>query len=295
MRIKYILVMLLITAELYSQGGNSGLKFLTTTESRLTSMGETTVINSAGASATLGNPAGLNLTNPSELQIGVMKLIQDINSQYLLLKLKSSGSFTYGFHLLNYKVSDIEIRDIPGESQGTFSSQYLSTGLSAAYQADSKLSIGATAKFLYEKIYVEEASGYAFDLGGYYRFNENLHFGASITNIGNMSNLAMEKTKLPLTAGIGASYRFGLSVMHNIAAFEIKDNLEDKKMHLAFAIESQYNDLVFARVGYMTGYDSKNISMGLGVQFWDMVLNYSFVPYSYNLGDHHSISLSFNL
>jgi hypothetical protein len=295
MKIKYLLILFCIATELYSQGGNSGLKFLTTTESRISSLGESTIINSFGASSTLGNPSALNLSNSSEVQIGVIKSIQDINSQYLLLKLKTSDKLSFGFHILNYKISDIEIRDIPGESQGTFNSQYLSSGISGAYQIAEKINVGITAKLIYEKIYIEEATGFGLDIGGFYQFSDNLHFGAVISNIGSMNKLAEESTELPLTGGLGASYKFDISVLSNMSSIEVKNNFEDKKTHLSVALDSKYNDLLSIRFGYMTGYDSKAFTAGMGIKFSDLNLNYCFIPYSNNLGDLHSISLNYAL
>jgi long-subunit fatty acid transport protein len=295
MKIRYFLLIFLFATEMYSQGGNSGLKFLTSTESRVSSLGETSIINSCGASATIGNPAAMNSCNSSEVQIGVLRYLQDVNSQYLLLKIKSSDVFSWGVHILNYTISDIEIRDLPGEVQGTFSSQYLSTGLSGAYKINDQLNVGITAKFLYEKIFVDDASGFGIDLGGYYQFNDNLHFGLGINNIGSMNNLRNESTKLPLTGGFGASYKFDVSILSNLAAVELKNNFEDKKSHLSLALESQYNKLISIRFGYISGYDTKDITAGFGVQFSDLKLNYSFIPYSNNLGDYHSISLSYSI
>jgi len=293
MKIKLFILFLVLSSGALAQGSNSGLKFLTTTESRTASLGETSIINSYGVSSALGNPSGLCLTESSEVQIGVMKSIQDINSQYLLLKLKSSDKLSFGFHLLNYKISDIEIREIPGESQGTFSSQYLSTGLSAAYKATGQFTLGATAKFLYEKIFVEDASGFAFDIGGNYKVNDKFILAASVTNLGTMSKLNEVSTELPISAGVGVAYGFDISVLTNTAFLEVKNNFQDKKIHFSMALESNYNNLLFARFGYITGYDSRNVTAGLGIKYWDFDLSYSFIPYSYNLGDHHSVSLKF--
>ncbi len=295
MKINFLIGSLFLSVCLFAQGNNSGLKFLSTQESRVTSLGEAYIISSAGASATIGNPASMNLAPTSELQLGVMKYFQDINSQYLLGSYKSSENLSFGFHLLNYKVSGIEIREIPGESQGEFSTQYLSTGLSGALKITDKMNAGLTLKFLYEKIFIDDASGFAADLGFNYILNENILLGGAVSNLGSMGNLRNEPTDLPVIFGVGCQYKFDLSFLKNSAFVEFRNNVKDKKSHFTAAFETEYDEMLYLRLGYMTGYDSKNFTCGLGFQYWDVNLNYSFVPYSYNLGDHHSLSIKFKI
>ena len=293
MKVKLILILSLCYYNLFAQGNYSGLKFLTNADSRINSLGETRAINSIGASALVGNPSGMNQNLNSEIQLGVIKSIQDITSQSLLVKLQSSKDFSFGFSLVNYKISDIEIREVPGEPLGTFSSQYISAGIAGAYTLFTNLDVGLNAKIIYEKIYVEDATGFGIDIGAYYKLSNEIHLACTFNNIGQMSPLYQERTKLPLSANIGAAYLFELYQLSNKVSCEFTNYINDETSHISLSLESTYNDLISLRLGYITGFESKNFSAGMGVKYSDFILNYGYVPYSYNLGTHHSLSVSY--
>ncbi|HEY9186933.1 MAG TPA: PorV/PorQ family protein [Ignavibacteria bacterium] len=294
MKNRYIFLLLIISLNLYSQT-SSGLKFLLTFDSKTSSLGESSIMNTVGSSATLANPSNLNLNKGVEFQIGITKLFTDVNTQNLLFKTDFSNKVSFGFHILNYRISDLEIRDIPGEPIGTFNVQYLSTGVSSSYLVNENLSIGMSLKMLYEKIFIEEASGYSFDFGIYYILNNKTRFGLTLTNLGNMNELKYDKTALPTTFGIGCQYNYNVSIFSNYFTLEYKNNFKDKTNHFSIGVETFYNDLFFTRFGYITGFESKDFTFGMGIKYWGINLNYSFIPYSFDLGDSHSISLIFSL
>jgi len=294
MKNRYIYLLLFVSFNLYSQT-SSGLKFLLTFDSKTTSLGESSVMNAIGSSGSLANPSNLNLNKGVEFQIGITKLFSDVNTQYLLFKTDFSNKVSFGFHILNYRISDLEIRDIPGEAIGTFNVQYLSTGVSSSYLVDENLSLGVSIKMLYEKIFIEEASGYSLDFGLYYILNSRTRFGLTLTNLGNMNELKYERTSLPTTFGIGCQYNYNVSIFSNYFTLEYRNNFKDRTNHFSFGIETYYNDLFFTRFGYITGFESKDFTFGVGIKYWGINLNYSFIPYSFDLGDSHSISLIFSL
>src|SRR5258706_12604883 len=117
------------------------------------------------------NAAALSLAPSSQLLLTHNEWIQDTRTEYIAGKAAMS-KLTLGLSLNSTSVNNIEIRDHPGPSQGTFDSHNAAVGISGAYMVDSSLSIGANRpctplKFLYEKILVNEASGFGLDLGGW--------------------------------------------------------------------------------------------------------------------------------
>ena len=53
-------------------------------------------------------------------------------------------------------------------------------------------------------------------------------------------------------------------------------------------------DLARLQVGYRSGLDTQNISLGLGIGRGHIRGQYAFVPFRESLGDQHRISLLFN-
>jgi long-subunit fatty acid transport protein len=168
---KYFSLLLIIAAVSYSQNdgaGNTGLAFLKLgVTSRAVSLGEAVVSMTNDASATHYNPAAL--FNGSKMNLVFMhnEQVLGVRTEFFGAKIKGD-KFAFGFSVNNTSVDKIEVREIPGEPLGEFSAQNFAFGLSAGYKVNDMLSIGVTGKFLFEKIYVDNASGYAFDIGGLY-------------------------------------------------------------------------------------------------------------------------------
>jgi hypothetical protein len=292
---KHIFFLLVfIPISLFSQGGNSGMKFLLSSNSRISAMGESYITLSENASAVLGNPAGLMKNDKTNIELGVRQYIQDISTQYVLVKTRLSDIFSLGFHLLSSQVPDIEIRTKPGEPEGTFTSQDLSTGLSLGFKYNDNIHLGITAKYLFEKIYVNESSGYAIDFGTKYIFSDNITFCAALNNLGKMDD--DYSVDLPTTLGIGSLYNLPITDFSSNLLFSLEahNNFLDKKLHLSVGFEPSYNDIFCLRFGYITGYDSKGFSAGMGLKYRQFDVSYSYTPFLLDLGNSHNISIGFN-
>jgi hypothetical protein len=291
----FFLFLIGYTSIAFSQAGKSGLKFLNFSESRLVSLGESFVTTSINSSATVGNPSLLVFSNKSDIKIGIMKYIENIDNQFLFAKTELFDNFSIGFHIISTEVPDMEYRTQPGEAQSTFSSQDLSTGLSFAYKISDDIYAGMTAKYVFEKIFIEENDGIAFDLGGAYKPVKNLLIGLSINNIGKTSKMVNESTSLPTTISFGGNYLFEFPELNigSLAIFEFHNNIIENKTHLSFGGEFMYNNQIFFRLGYISGYESKGLTTGMGLRYKFLNLDYSFVPFSLNFGSSNIITLGF--
>jgi hypothetical protein len=293
--IKHAALLLIIASVSYSQNdgaGNTGLAFLKLgITSRSIAMGEAVVSNTNDASATHYNPAAL--FNGSKVNLIFMHNEQILGSrtEFLAGKIKAS-KFAFGFSLNNTAVDDIEVREIPGAPQEKFNAQNFSMGLSIGYKVNEMLSLGITGKFLFEKIYVDNASGFAVDLGGLY-VKERLSLGLAISNLGSMSELRNESTKLPVSIRGGGSYIIPVTGLESnlMLAVDGYKVLDGGKFHANAGAEFLYKDFLALRVGYQSGYENKNLTTGIGLRYKAINLDYAFVPYKYSLGSSHTITL----
>lgn len=296
--IKYIVILLAVVSVTQAQNdgaGNTGLAFLKLgITSRSIAMGEAVVGNTFDASATHYNPAAL--FNGSKVNMVFMhnEQVLGVRTEFLAGKIKFN-KMALGFSLNNTSVDKIQVREIPGSSLGEFTAQNFALGVSLAYKVNENLSVGMTGKFLFEKIYVDNASGVALDLGGLYS-KEKLTLGAAITNLGSMSTLKNESTKLPSAVRFGGSYYFdllGISSRLILAADGYKV-MDGGKFHANTGAELLYKDFLALRVGYQSGYENKSIAAGIGLKYKAFALDYAFVPYKYSLGSSHTITLGTN-
>jgi hypothetical protein len=272
--------------------GNTGLSFLKLgVTSRAVSLGEAVVANSIDASSTHYNPAAMFLGAKVNALFMHNEQILGVRTEYLGVKVKME-KYAFGFSLNNTAIADIEVREIAGEPLDKFTAQDIAIGLSAAYKINNELQFGITGKFIYEKIFIDNASGYGFDFGGLYQKN-NISIGASVTNLGSMNELRTEATKLPSAVRIGGSYLImfpkitsGLQI--SIDGFKVMDG---GSIHGNAGAEFTYKDFLSLRAGYQTGYEDRGLTTGVGLKYKAFTLDYAFVPYKYSLGNSHTFTL----
>ncbi|MEK9139278.1 MAG: PorV/PorQ family protein, partial [Bacteroidota bacterium] len=210
-----LLMLTLVAPPLHAQAGKSGLAFLKLGISgRGLAMGDAMSAAVSGAPATYYNPAGLLApqgTSTSQLMFMHKEWIQDTRVEFLGASIMLDEENAIGFSLNSTTVSDIEIRTRPGTPEGSFTARNFSLGASYARSIAEDLDIGITGKFLYQKILIDESSGFGIDLGAQYKTSvENLSVGAALANIGSMQGLRGEKTKLPTLLRIGPAYTYEL-------------------------------------------------------------------------------------
>ena len=275
-------------------GGESGLSFLKHGfGARNIAMGDLGVASSNDLTALNYNPALLAYNKNSQIAFSHNSLFQDLSSEMIGVSFDAFGlPFAIGANTTS--INNIEVRTKPGEAEGTFNAHYFFGSISSAYQFNPDLSAGATVKYLYENLYSDESTGLAFDFGlSYKNLIGGLTLGASLKNIGSMSSLRSESTELPSDLRIGAAYDFSLNDFNFSATGGFQEHLKEGTAHAHFGGEISYKENFAVRVGYLSGYDSKNISTGFGVIWKSLNLDYAYVPVKFGLGDSHILSLTY--
>ena len=217
----------------FSQTGNTGLSFLKIgIGGRALAMGEAYVAAANDPAATFYNPAALSRSADFQILLMHKEWIQDMKTEFIGAA-ASWGDFRFGLSVNSTNISNLELRIKPGDPLGLFSVHYASIGLSSSYLVDSNLSFGMTGKFLYEKIFVDEASGFAVDLGGKYKSPWNVLIGLAVNNLGKMNPLLYESTKLPVSVRAGVAYPLYISSMdaNLLIASDVVSFTGEKKTH----------------------------------------------------------------
>ena len=293
MKIPIILALLLLPAFGIAQGTSSGganLKFLF--PARTLSMAGAPVGDPENATASFINPACLASGNSLQLMFSQLQWIQDIQTQLLSTSLPLTlGTASLG--LSNTSVANIPIRDVPGPELGSFS--YHSTVIQVGYALDilPELSVGTTAKYLYDKLYIDDASGYAFDLGALYRAPlEGLSLGVAVTNIGRMNAFRAQRTDLPTKVDLGADYTFSNGDFNFVGAVALgQETMIGGMRELRIGGETTYDKLFSIRAGYQTGYDIRGVSVGLGIHYSIIQLDYAHIPFSEGFGNANILTV----
>ena len=290
------LALLLISAPLFAQNdgaGNTGMSFLKLgVGAESIAMGEAYSSLSNDATAIIYNPARLSFGEVKNVTLMHNSSIQDLNNDFIAAKF-TLGKVTLALGVLRSSVDDIEIRSTPGDPLGTFNAENLSLGLSMGYKFSPTFSLGLTTKWLYEKIYIDDATGLAFDLGASYEKN-NLSLSAVVANLGSMDNLRNANTTLPTLVRIGGGYQFFKNDFAFRLGLEGLKVMDGGSFHIHSGGEVGFKDFIFVRAGYQSGYENKNLTTGIGFKYKGIKLDYAFVPYSSEFGTSNAFSLGIN-
>lgn len=295
---KYFLIAFLILFSLKSFAqndgpGNTGLAFLKFgVGARALAMGEAFSSVCDDGTAVIYNPARLNSGSDNNVTLMYNSAMQDLTNNFIGAKLKVN-KLGLGFGLFKTSVSGIEIRTIPGAPIDKFDAQNLSLNVSLCYEIYKNLSVGVTSKLLYEKIYLDEASGVGFDIGTNF-IRDNFSFSFVLSNLGSINELKSVSTKLPTAVRFGGAYTFRNNNLNFILALDGYRVLDGGNLHVNSGGEVSYKDMLFIRLGYQTAYDNKGITTGIGFKYKSILMDYAFIPYSDSFGTSNTISLGFN-
>jgi len=292
---KYILLFLISTSLFAQSAGETGLSFLKIGfGARNIALGDIGVVSANDVTALNYNPALLSNYKTQQISLSHNKWMQDVRSELLGASF-SMFNIPFAVGINTTQISNIEIRTRPGIAQSTFNANYFFVSLSTGFEIADNLSVGATVKYLSENLLTDQANGTGFDFGLYYKnVIPNLNFGASIRNLGSMNALRNQETQLPVDLRIGADYIYELSKLNSSLYFAGGfQKYKSSDSHLNFGTEFLYKHQFAFRIGYMSGYDSKSITTGIGLKLNHFNFDYSFTPQKYELGSSNIISIMF--
>ncbi|MGA9117119.1 MAG: PorV/PorQ family protein [Bacteroidota bacterium] len=282
---------------LRAEGGASGMAFLKLGGSaRGAALADALGVLSSGPEAPFYNPAGVR---DSSSRILLLHRAWTLDAAADLLAASSPAGDRVGLALALHTVAipGIEIRTRPGTPEGTFTGRNYALGLSVSYSVSEDVAVGATGKLLYEKILVDEATGFGMDLG--MRWGDprrGFAFGIQCANIGAMSPLKNERTVLPLLFRAGGARTFALDDRWELSgAADFVHRAHEGKSGLGTGLEAVYDGILAARGGYRFGEETKGLSLGLGVRRGFVSFDYAFVPSGGELGATHIMALSLSL
>ncbi|MCX7983296.1 MAG: hypothetical protein N3A63_00080 [Bacteroidetes bacterium] len=190
----------------------------------------------------------------------------------------------------NLSTPNIEYRLRPGPSEGSFTYRTSFYSLIYAKSILENLSIGLSWKYITNKIFVTEKDGYSFDIGFHYTITP-LIFSLSFLNAGEFGN----SEKLPTSIITGCSYDYYFSTITTTLFCALSSELHNHYIRGHVGAEVNYINTLFARFGYVSGFDSHNLSFGVGLHIGFVKVDYSYIPFRYSFGNSHCVTLQFSL
>ncbi len=304
------LLFVLMSTSLSAQGSGFEVLGIAPTPFALSKAEATTSIQD-GAASLYSNPALLVYNKNSTIDLGYSFWIANVSNVFGGVNFRD-GRRAFAFAFYTSGADDYEQRNGPGPSNGTFTIQYVS--IAAAYARDfTHFSLGGTFQYLNEENFTYRANGYAFNLGIASRFLEDrIRAGASVTNLGEMEKLNIEKTPLPTNFKIGTSadiYQFtppkndDLPIMISVYADYVyplqetvdKDFADYSTSDPYFNLGLSFNvaDVIQLSGGYKTQNNVRPIAFGAAFHTDEITFNYALIPFNTGYGTVHSIGIQY--
>lgn len=296
-----LLALLLLPSTASAQ--DSGLAFLQVgVDGRAVAMGDAQVASASGAFSTFWNPAGLVQGVGNSVGLSHHIWIGDVRTYALAGRFWSGERSAWGLFVTSSSSGDLELRDRPGPAQGVFEAQYLAAGASYGRRFG-PIRTGASVKYLSEEIFSERASGYAFDFGGQANLAGGaVSVGATLRNVGKMSELNAEATELPTTVRVGMEVRpFRIltvdeeSLLDVVVAVDVARVLPDDRTQYHFGLGAEVLEVLVIRGGAMTNDTVRQFTAGVGFRYGPFNFDYGLVTFESGFGGPgHILTLGYD-
>ena len=265
-----------------SETGTVGMSFLRVVPSAsIAAIGSGASARFTGPSTVWSNPALITQEDSRSVQFSHVEWVQGIKQEFASFVTASHiGHFGISFRV--FDSGDIELRGPTpsAEPDDYYSITNASFSLSYAREIIHGISAGVTVKKLFEKVSMETAGGYGFDVGITARTPlEGLTLACAARNYGTMGKLKNDRSKLPSDVSFGAAYR-GILPMKDYPFILVGDILLPKygDSGVRLGLELEPVERFFLRTGYRSDSDIEDVSFGIGLNFQMFSFDIAFTP-----------------
>ncbi|MFH1755408.1 MAG: PorV/PorQ family protein [Candidatus Latescibacterota bacterium] len=297
-----IVALLLISAHsdsIAGQSGDAGALFLRIgLGARASGMGEAFMAVAEDASSVHWNPGAMAAVLGTNAVLMHNEYLHSVRLEQVALTHETEYG-TLGLGFTGLYMDEMERReDVPTSMPlGMFSAYDVAVTVGFSRYILPNLSGGVAAKYVYQKIDEESATGWAFDVGLYHIAKiPGVKFAAAITNVGKPMKFVSEEYALPRSIKVGGSYEREIPAAKGailLAVDVLFPNDADVREH--FGAEYGFEQQIFLRAGYKAGYESQGATFGFGVKYQKVNVDYAFLLIQNDLGDSHRIGFSFSL
>jgi opacity protein-like surface antigen len=288
------------------------------------------VVTTQTANGIFWNPALLGWIEPTvDVAINHTRWIADINynAGAAAVRLGDVGVLGFSFLAMDYGTFYLTRRadnDQGYIETGTFTPTAIALGVAYSQRVSDRFSFGVHAKYVHQDLgdawvsttgdslgdpsFNPEQRSYkkgalALDVGAYYDFlYSGIRFGATLQNISREYQYENEDFPLPFAVSFGVTLEpltlfFDKDTTHTLVlAFESR-HPRDFGEKAKIGAEYRFLDMFIGRLGYMTNYDERGWTLGIGVKqkLSDVPVrvDYAYEPFGI-LGGAHFISIGFS-
>ena len=277
-------------APLGARGGTSlttGADFLLmTTGARPDGMGQAFSAVADDINTLSFNPAGLGNIRLPEIGYGHEIFFADISYDFLGAAIPVGEWGVFGFGYLGLGTPPFNSTSDPNAATASVMDQALIGSWGKSFY---DFHVGASVKYITEKVATVQGTGFAADFGMRYRLLPQWTLAGAILNMGpGIQFTSLEP--LPLVANGGLAWAAVEDPNHTLNfAADVSYNTVANTTHFGFGAEYWFQNLVALRAGYLANTQDEGFSAGAGLQYQFFQLDYAFEPYNL-LGSVHRFS-----
>lgn len=251
-----------------------------------------------GPLSTYWNPAGLIRDKSAGASFTHSIHFQGIRHEFLSISMKKNKN-AYGVGAMGLFVDGIELYTETQDFIGEYRAYDTAILLSYARDLGGSLHIGATFKYIYERIYINSLHGWALDFGLSYNIKPDIPVSLVFDNVGPKQKFRIENPEniaLPFIIKLGSS----ISFWNFLFLLEFEKPC-DQVLGTNMGIEYSFLPDFFLRMGHRLMYDEEAVvknhdtqpfTFGFGVKFNRFNLDYCYNPYKLDIGSSHIFTLS---
>lgn len=295
MHIRSLFLLVLITASAASQGTSVGLSILKVPTNALqASLGASAVSTPASLAGAQLNPASMILEDERlSILFTHTSWIEGTTANHLAVSVPTPAGRFYLTTGMS-SISDIEVRTLPGPVASTFSARTAIIGGGWGTSLTKGILLAGAASYVYDRLYDVEATGLSGSLGVLATsLVEGAVFGASITELGEVSGYKGSTSDLPTRITVGGSYALAAGDFTVTPAISFQ-SVRGGASGLHFGTSVSYAFLTL-RGSFRTGETAQAGSFGASVAYQGLLVEYALVPFSLGLGSGHLITVGIDL
>ncbi len=260
------------------------------------SMGSAASVVTEGANAINWNPGLLGEVKQKNMTASYSMLFQDESQGFWGYAAPlGGGGGVIGVGVNYLTVSNLEKRAGDTEAADSMFNNN-NTAISLSYgraEVRSGLSLGATLKYIQQKIDTQSDNAVAVDLGSVYKLNSDWTTAFVAQNLG--SKIGPDKLPLTLKAGVATKLFNGKLAI----ASDLDWLVNDERFYVDLGADYSLNRHLAFRAGYQAGRNKDELGSGLvgfcagiGLKLNRFSLDYAYVPLG-DLGNTHRMTLGF--
>jgi len=285
------------------------------------SMGGSQVASGSGLSGIFYNPASITFTKSSEVYYSKSNYLAGITHNTLGYVTRISPADYLGLHIFYLDSGEMKRTTVisPDGTGEMFSVLDLSVRLIYGKQLTDRLRIGGAVKYFSEEIYTAHMQSFVLDVGS--NFNTGIYgfiLGMSVSNFGpevqfegdaldvtvdDDLSVAGKLSKITSKFSVPLTFRIGVSnniiggkegSIHRLTLSADGINPIDYTVYGGLGAEYTWRDMAFIRGGTRLFHDTAGLSLGGGLKWKMIAVDYAYVNYGILKETHQfGISLEF--